>query len=798
LWLKLQGLFLLLMVSTSLILSFGQLSSKPNPIEAISEPSRNETQMARAAAFPDLNDNKELAVSTFSSVESTDRDPEDLSEPEPWIDYQSSYNSSSKPPLSIDLSASWPAGHFELDDYCTALAQQSLGESDLFQGLRSRGHLKSKAASELLGLFPSRSLRGVTQINSPESFLRWSARAAVNESKVPRDEAWLASDEFDPEPVEAESQQRLIDLPLISTADSDQALDARQTHPTSLTAPLPDPSEEVTVEHSLDSRINEVIDSATSDEFHGIRKEIWQAAKTRITPGKAIQWASFKPDGKTVSKVTGGSVSSGRPNDTAVAIINQQSADINTEMLVAAVADASTEAAIVGADYAEEVNATLDDRDAFEPVVQSGIIEEPDFDVPLAPQPSARMAMMQVAESNTSAPSQDKSADENKKADDEKKDENAAAAQAAPNPAKDSEQHMVSELVGSGYGYISRVFDSGFYVANELTLLAPKTVGNVKVGVTDQLATDTVSESSESGLGFGNRLTLGIRGKYSGLQCQYWVFGSENVLAESWQKYRPIPRFLTSSTAELETLDLVITQRLCLFGCQWESGFGGRYAKYNGEDTATIVDQMHDSLELTGLARATRHLRGAGPILALSGRRNLHFGFGGDAMGLPPDLQCEACGQDSCMGTCNTWRTASSCFPWTLYWNGKIGWLWAEESSAALTEAIVTQNAGSSGAAIARSRDKALIFDDQESSFLTLSFQIGLEYSCPVFCRSQFIARVGFEYQYWDLGGNVAESQSFAFLTDNSTYGGRIDALASSNREDLTLTGGTFLIGLNY
>ncbi|MDG2390544.1 MAG: hypothetical protein P8M30_14640 [Planctomycetaceae bacterium] len=798
LWLKLQGLLLLLIVSTLLILSLGQLSSEPNLVEAIPEPSRNGTQMAKVVHFPDLDDKKDLAVSTFSGAGSMDSDPEYLSESEPWIDYQSSQNPSSAPPLSIDLSASWPAGHFELDDYCTALAQQSLGKSDLLRGLRGREHLKAKAPAISPGIFQSKSLQEFTQLNSLELALRQSSRAEVTESNAPRDEDWLASGEFGLETVAAEPQQRLIDLPPTYTANSDQALGGRRPHPTSMTTPLPEASEGVTVEYSLDARINEAIDSGTNDEFHGIREEIWQSAKTKISPGKAIQWASFQADGEAASKVTGGSASSGRPNDTAVEVISNQDGVKSTEMLVAAVEDASTEDAIVGSDYAEEGNATLDDRNAFEPVVQSGIIEEPNFDTVLPLQPSARMALMQVAESNAPAPTQDTSADGTTKAGDEKTAEGTDPTQNAPAPAKNPDHHMVSELIGSGYGCISRVFDSGFYVANELTLLAPQTVGNVKVGVTDQLATTTVSESSERGFGFGNRLTLGIRGQYSGLQCQYWAFASENVLAESWQKYRPIPRFLTSSTAELETLDLVITQRLCLFGCRWESGFGGRYAKYNGEDTATIVDQMHDSLELTGLARATRHLRGAGPVLALSGRRNLRFGFLNDETGLPPDLQCEACGHDSCMGTCNSWRTASACFPWTIYWNGKVSWLWAEESGAALTEAIVAQNAGSSGAATARSRDKALIFDDQESSFLTLGFQVGLEYSCPVFCRSQFIARVGFEYQYWDLGGNVAESQSFAFLTDDSTFGGRIDALASSNRTSLTLSGATFLIGLNY
>ncbi|MGB1926450.1 MAG: hypothetical protein ACPHL6_07960, partial [Rubripirellula sp.] len=103
----------------------------------------------------------------------------------------------------------------------------------------------------------------------------------------------------------------------------------------------------------------------------------------------------------------------------------------------------------------------------------------------------------------------------------------------ASEPAdEDSEKHMISELVGTGYGWFGRVFDSGFYFANEFTFLSPKTVGNVKVGVTDMLDETTVSESSDTGMGFGNRFTLGVRGRNAGLRCQYWTFASDHVVSE--------------------------------------------------------------------------------------------------------------------------------------------------------------------------------------------------------------------------------------------------------------------------
>ncbi|MGC6441300.1 MAG: hypothetical protein ACON4H_01465 [Rubripirellula sp.] len=411
--------------------------------------------------------------------------------------------------------------------------------------------------------------------------------------------------------------------------------------------------------------------------------------------------------------------------------------------------------------------------------------------------PSNAASQAAPSNSNTSNSSTNRSSEPDSNSGEGESDSSDSSA-ADSESAKDSEKHMVSELVGSGYGFLGSVFDSGFYFANEFTFLAPKTVGAVKVGVTDMLDESTVTEQTDAGLGFGNRLTLGARGRNAGLQCQYWTFASDQVTSESWHDYRPIPRFVTSSASALETVDLEITQQHVLFGCLLESRFGGRYAEYDGQDSATVIDQLHDSLELTGVARATRHLRGAGPTLGLSGRKNLRIGFGKHASELLPNMDCDSCGVETCMGDCESWRTAYPCFPLSLYWNGRIAWLWAEESSGAVTEATVNYDGGEGGASTARSRDKALIFDDRDSSIFTLGFQVGLEFTRPVFTRSQLLARVGYEYQHWDLGKNIAESQSFAFLSDGTNFGGRVDALATSNRNYLRLSGFTLSVGLNY
>lgn len=365
--------------------------------------------------------------------------------------------------------------------------------------------------------------------------------------------------------------------------------------------------------------------------------------------------------------------------------------------------------------------------------------------------------------------------------------------------AEDDEEHMISELVGGCYGCFSRVLDSGLYASNEFTFLSTSSIGDVRIGVTDMLSSTTTSESTKSGIGFGNRTTLGIRGAFAGLRATYWTFDANEEVTDYGETNQAMPRFVSASGVDAETVDLEITQPFCIFGCRFESSVGARYANYRANDTLVLVDQMHNSLELTGIAKSSREINGAGPTLALAGRKNLRIGFWGQPGGeFLPDFECAECGSSSCLGECNTWRSCHGCFPWNIYWNGRISWLWADETGAALTEASVFQHDGNANIASARSRDKAVITDDADSSIYTLSFQIGLEYCRPIFCRSQCVIRAGFEYQHWDLGKNVAESQSFAFLTDNSNFGGRVDSIAQSSKNYVDLAGFTLMLGLNY
>lgn len=414
--------------------------------------------------------------------------------------------------------------------------------------------------------------------------------------------------------------------------------------------------------------------------------------------------------------------------------------------------------------------------------------------------PQPRLAMLQTPSPSSPPPPPPSSSKSNPAT--EPKSETSESTTPTPTPNKEAEddgEHMLSELAGSCHGCFSRLFDSGLYASNEFTFLSTSSIGEVRVGITDTLSETTISESSKSAVGFGNRTTLGIRGAFAGLRATYWTFGANQEITDYGDTSQAIPKFVSASGVDAETVDLEITQPFCIFGCRFESSVGARYADYRANDAVLLVDQMHNSLELTGIAKASRQITGAGPTLALAGRKNLRIGFGGLPGGeFLPDFECSECGSSSCMGECDTWRSCHGCFPWNIYWNGRISWLWADESSAALTEASVFQHDGNSNIASARSRDKAAITDDSDSSIYTLSFQIGLEYCRPILCRSQLVIRAGFEYQHWDLGKNVAESQSFAFLTDNSNFGGRVDSIAQSQKNYVDLTGFTLMLGLNY
>lgn len=438
-----------------------------------------------------------------------------------------------------------------------------------------------------------------------------------------------------------------------------------------------------------------------------------------------------------------------------------------------------------------------DKADGYQSIVNYPIDMSANRTSPDAAQPQARVAMLQTE----SKPEGDADKANGDKANGDKANGDKAEATAAEVPPvkKNEDEHMISELFGTGYGCFSRAFESGLYVSNEFTFLSTSNMGDVRIGVTDQLSETTVSESANSAIGFGNRTTLGIRGAYAGLRAVYWTFEADKESTESGGTSQALPRFLTTSGVDAQTVDLEITQPFCLFGCRFESSFGARYATYTANNAVLLVDQLHNSLELTGIAKASREISGAGPTLALAGRKNLRIGFGGLPGGeILPDFNCSECGASGCLGECDTWRSCNGCFPWNIYWNGRISWLWADESSAALTEASVFQHDGNTNIASARSRDKAVITDDNDSSIYTLSFQIGLEYCRPIFCRSQLVLRCGFEYQHWDLGKNVAQSQSFAFLSDNANFGGRVDSIALSDKNYVDLTGFTLMLGLNY
>lgn len=436
----------------------------------------------------------------------------------------------------------------------------------------------------------------------------------------------------------------------------------------------------------------------------------------------------------------------------------------------------------------------------LQPIPREGIIAVPGLIISTAPEPSLRTAMVDAQEpipapSGTPNPARNPPS---VTANEQSKEQQQTASPPAPSPTP-SDKNMISELVGSGYGLFSRVHDGGVYFGSEFTLLRPKHIGDARTTLTDLINDDSYNTSADIGFGTGGRYTLGVRGSEVGLRAQYWNFEADLVDIGGGTWNNPSLRHTTSSRVQMESIDVEITQRHCLLGCELESSFGGRYVDYEGMTSAIFNDELHDSLEFTGMARAMRALTGAGPTLAIAGRKNIPFCFGGSTVeSMLPVLDCVECNSADCTGLCSTWRTAQPHFPLSVYWNGRISWLWADQISSAMTEATVMHQVDGASVATARARDYAYLFDDSNKSLYTFTLQLGVEYTKPIFCRSQLTLRCGIEYQHWDLGKHLAQSQSFAFLTDESTFGGRVDTYAASRNEAIILTGFTFMAGINY
>ncbi len=167
-----------------------------------------------------------------------------------------------------------------------------------------------------------------------------------------------------------------------------------------------------------------------------------------------------------------------------------------------------------------------DKADGYQSIVNYPMDMSANRTSPDAAQPQARVAMLQTE----SKPEGDADRANEDKANGDK----AEATAAEVPPAKkneDEDEHMISELFGAGYGCFSRAFESGLYVSNEFTFLSTSNMGDVRIGVTDQLSESTVSESASSAIGFGNRTTLGIRGAYAGLRAVYWTFEADKELS---------------------------------------------------------------------------------------------------------------------------------------------------------------------------------------------------------------------------------------------------------------------------
>lgn len=325
------------------------------------------------------------------------------------------------------------------------------------------------------------------------------------------------------------------------------------------------------------------------------------------------------------------------------------------------------------------------------------------------------------------------------------------------------------------------LFDSGLTAAVETTFLTASTLGTTKVFTEDLLANTVDSQEVDGGIGFGQRVILGLQSNVFGLEVIYWNFEDESFESGVWKNRAITPQFGLGRRLDLETLDLGITQRFCLAGCRLTTSLGLRMMDFNASEQAHAMRNYQQGLvEVTSAAILKRAVDAVGPTLAL---RGTHSAW---------PRKC-ACGS-TCNSGCPNLQQKHSC---SLYWNTRLSWLWAEQSTSAMSEAMVAAT-DLATPAVARSRDAAITTSDETDLQMQFGLQAGIEFCRRIGCRSKCVLRGGFEYQYFDIGSDYTASTSTAFLTDDSTFGGQTTALAQNEHTDLHMFGISFTAGVNY
>ena len=325
------------------------------------------------------------------------------------------------------------------------------------------------------------------------------------------------------------------------------------------------------------------------------------------------------------------------------------------------------------------------------------------------------------------------------------------------------------------------LFDSGLVAATESTFLSASTLGTTKVITTDLLSNETDSREVEGGFGFGQRIILGLQSNVFGLEVIYWNFADESFDSGDWKNGSHTPQFGLGRRLDIETLDLGITQRFCLSGCRIKTALGLRMLEFGASEQAHAMRSYHQNvIEVSSAAMLKRDVDAIGPTLAIAGKHSAW----------PRGCNCGSTCRTDCFAIHQRYRCK-------VYWDTRISWLWADQSTSAMSEAVAA-TATLDNPAVARSQDSAITTTNESELQMHFGLQAGIEVCRRMGCRSNCVLRCGLEYQYFEIGRDYTASTSSAFLTDGSEFGAQTAALAENSSTDLHMFGVTFLAGVNY
>jgi len=309
---------------------------------------------------------------------------------------------------------------------------------------------------------------------------------------------------------------------------------------------------------------------------------------------------------------------------------------------------------------------------------------------------------------------------------------------------------------------------AGLVAGVEGTFLVPIDEPTQRVILRDTVTGDTWSGDPRPGLGAGVRTWIGLQKCGWGVRLRYWHFNADNVAVEPDVPIHAQPTISEAYSLQANVLDLELTQRFNVHCWQIDTSFGARYADLNRYSQATGFGLLHNGIvgstgtvDVAALAMGANQIDGTGFTASIGGRKSL--------------------------SPCNP------CYGWSLFWNARGSILWADSTVAALTDAAVFSH-DPPGSANARNFANA-VADHTENLFIT-DLQAGLEYRIPL-CCGLLAFRAGVEYQNWDTGGLIAQSESFAFLQGGPpAFGGEALAQSDAHDGDLDLIG--LILGVEW